>query len=378
MRVAVAAAVVALGAPGASVSEAAERFVHVGNVGPQDGKGAVTGDVGAQTRRTLEALDVRLKAGGSSLAQAAAVMVYLRNASDFGAMNAAYATFWPKDPPTRTTIVTRPSHPDALVEMSATGLRAGVERTVVLPGGWKASPSPYSYGIRSGDTLFLSGLVARNPQDNTVAGSGIAPQTRQVLDNGAAILGAAGMSHADVASARVYITDAATFQDMNATYRTAFPKAPPARATVVSALAGSDYVVEITMLAVKGARETFAVPNPDGTPGSPNPNLSGAVRVGDRLHVAGLLGNTPANPGDAAAQTAEILARLGRVLKTAGFTPAEVTDGVVYVTDWKHRPAVEAELAKAFGANAPPLAWVESALVARDAPVEIMVNATKR
>ena len=34
----------------------------------------------------------------------------------------------------------------------------GGERTVVHPGDWSKSPSPYSYGIKSGNTLFLSGL----------------------------------------------------------------------------------------------------------------------------------------------------------------------------------------------------------------------------
>ena len=33
------------------------------------------------------------------------MMVYLRNAADFAAMNEVYATYWPKDPPTRTTVV---------------------------------------------------------------------------------------------------------------------------------------------------------------------------------------------------------------------------------------------------------------------------------
>ena len=42
---------------------------------------------------------------GSDIANAASVMVYLRNASDFAAMNEVYSTFWPKDPPARTTVV---------------------------------------------------------------------------------------------------------------------------------------------------------------------------------------------------------------------------------------------------------------------------------
>ena len=30
------------------------------------------------------------------------------------------------------------------------------------------SPNPYSYGIKTGTTLFLAGLVSRNGKDNSV------------------------------------------------------------------------------------------------------------------------------------------------------------------------------------------------------------------
>ena len=81
----------------------------------------------------------------------------------------------------------------------------GGERRVVHPSDWIASPNPYSYGIKSGNTLFLSGLVSRNGKDNTRVKGDITTQTKTVLDNGAAILKAAGMSFADVVSARVFL-----------------------------------------------------------------------------------------------------------------------------------------------------------------------------
>ena len=104
-------------------------------------------------------------------------------------------------------------------------------------------------------------------------------------------LAAAGMTLADVVSSRVFITDTALFQDMNAVYRTAFPANPPARATVKVGLTAPQYLVEITMLAVKGgARDVVTTPNADGTPGQPNPVLSSAIKVGPRLFLSGMLG----------------------------------------------------------------------------------------
>ena len=88
------------------------------------------------------------------------------------------------------------------------------------------------------------------------------------------------------------------------------------------------------MVAVKDpGRKAITTPNADGTAGTANPNLSSAIQVGNRLYVAGILGNTAANKGDAKAQTAELLARVGRTLKAAGFDWAHVVDGVVYLPD---------------------------------------------
>ena len=126
------------------------------------------GDILAQTRKVLEDMSGVLQKSGSSLANVASVHVYLTKAEDFPAMNEVYRTFWPKDPPVRTTIVSDLVIPGALVEMSMVAIPSGGERVVIHPPDWIKSPNPYSYGIRSGDTLFLAGLVSRNGKDNSV------------------------------------------------------------------------------------------------------------------------------------------------------------------------------------------------------------------
>ena len=229
---------------------------------PTDASGAVVaGDIRAQTARALDNLSALLAKNGSRMAQVAAVTVYLRNQSDFAAMNEVYARYWPKDPPTRTTVVVNLVAPEALVEISMVALRDGVERRVVHPASWLRSPSPYSYAVQSGNTLFLAGLVSRNGKDNTAVPGDMKTQTQTVLQNAADILGAAGMTLADVVSSRVFITDTSMFQDMNGVYRSAFTSNPPARATVRAALIAPQYLVEITMLAVKdGQRAVLTTP----------------------------------------------------------------------------------------------------------------------
>jgi len=359
----------------------ADGLIYVAGMLGTGANGAIAkGDIKAQTKQTLENISATLKAGGSSLANAASVLVYLRNASDFAAMNEVYSSHWQKDPPARTTVVvTQPlANPDGLIEISMVAVPNGGERVVIHPSDWIKSPSPYSYGIKSGNTLFLSGLVSRNGKDNTNVKGDVPTQTKTVLDNGAAILKQAGMSFADVVSARVYLTDDTKFQEMNGAYRTYFPSNPPARATVKAGLTNPDYLVEITMVAVKDpGRKAITTPNADGTPGTKNANLSSAIQVGNRLYVSGTLGNTPANKGDVKAQTAEIMARVGRTLKAAGFDWGNLVDGVVYLPDMSKFPDMNAAYREAIAKDFPARATIGMGLMGADAAVEIMFTAVK-
>ena len=335
------------------------------------------GDILAQTRKVLEDMSGVLQKSGSSLANVASVHVYLTKAEDFPAMNEVYRTFWPKDPPVRTTIVSDLVIPGALVEMSMVAIPSGGERAVIHPPDWIKSPNPYSYGIRSGDTLFLAGLVSRNGKDNSVVEGDMTAQTKTVLDNAGQILKAAGLSFDNVVSSRVFITDGTKFQEMNKTYQTYFSKDPPARATVIAPLMGPQYQVEITLTASRLPKKAHTTPAADGSPGKPNPNLSSAIHVGNRLYVSGILGNDASNKGNTEAQTVELLNRVTRTMKAAGFDWANVVDGIVYITDVKNFDAMNKGYRTIFSKDFPARATVRTGLVAADGLVEIMFVAAK-
>ena len=335
------------------------------------------GDIKAQTKAVIESMSQALQKAGSSLANVASVHVYLTKADDFAAMNEVYRTFWPKDPPVRTTIVSDLVLAGGLVEMSMVAVPNGGERVVIHPSDWMKSPNPYSYGIRSGDTLFLAGLVSRNGKDNSVVEGDMTAQTKTVLDNAGQILKAAGMSFENVVSSRVFITDQTKFQEMNKTYQTYFPKDPPARATVVAPLMGPQYQVEITLTASKQPKQAFTTPAADGSPGKPNPILSSAIKAGNKLYVSGILGNTPDTKGNTEAQTVELLNRVGRTLKAAGYDWTNVVDGIVYITDVKNFDAMNAGYRTIFTKDFPSRATVRTGLVNADGLVEIMFVAAK-
>ena len=352
-----------------SAAVKAGGLIYLSGTLAQDDKGALVadGDVAAQTRRVIERMRDVLKASGSSLEQVVAVTVYLRSAGDFQVMNDTYKTFWPKDPPTRTTVIT-----DLLlgadVEISMIAVPNGGERKIIHPADWVKSPNPYSYAIRTGDTLFMSGLVPRNGKDNTPVGGDIKTQTTAVMENAGQLLKAAGMDFTNVVSARVYLPDGAGFQDMNGAYRRYFPENPPARATVVAGLAGPQYAVEMTFIASSAPRQAYA----------PVANLSGAVKAGNRIYLSGILGHTDETAGDATAQTKEVMLRIGKMLEANGYTPADVVDAIVYLTDLNQFAKMNEEYRALFGKDFPARATVGTGLVAKGAVVEIMVTAVKQ
>jgi len=79
--------------------------------------GALVEGIEAQTRGTLELIKDTLEAAGSSLDKVVKATVHLTNAQDFPALNQVYRTFFPKDPPARTAIITEKVFPGILVEI---------------------------------------------------------------------------------------------------------------------------------------------------------------------------------------------------------------------------------------------------------------------
>jgi len=67
--------------------------------------GQITGDeIQAQTRQCLENLKAVLACAGTSLDKLLKVNVYLRNMDDFERFNEVYVSYFPSQPPSRTTV----------------------------------------------------------------------------------------------------------------------------------------------------------------------------------------------------------------------------------------------------------------------------------
>ena len=105
-----------------------------------------------------------------------------------------------------------------------------------------------SSAVVHGNTVYLAGQVA-----NHAEGKSVAEQTLEILAAIDVLLAEARTDKSKLLSATIWLTDMATFDDMNGVWeRWIPPGAAPARATVLSPkLAGSAYKIEIGVIAAR-------------------------------------------------------------------------------------------------------------------------------
>jgi enamine deaminase RidA (YjgF/YER057c/UK114 family) len=102
-----------------------------------------------------------------------------------------------------------------------------------------------SMAVAHGNTVYLAGHVASNPK-----GTSVTEQTKDILAQIEARLKEAGSDKSKLLSANIWLTDMATFPEMNAVWDAWVVQGhTPARATVRADLATPDYKVEIMVTA---------------------------------------------------------------------------------------------------------------------------------
>jgi 2-iminobutanoate/2-iminopropanoate deaminase len=103
---------------------------------------------------------------------------------------------------------------------------------------------------RPGKLVFISGLTAKNERGDIVGVGDVRAQTRQVCDNLAAAMRAAGGSLGDILRVDVYIKDMGGFKDIHEIRREYFGPNPPASTMVaVAGFTHPDMLIEINAIA---------------------------------------------------------------------------------------------------------------------------------
>jgi 2-iminobutanoate/2-iminopropanoate deaminase len=118
-----------------------------------------------------------------------------------------------------------------------------VTRAEIRVDGLAEPLSHYTDAVRAGNLLFVSGLVAVDGEGNLVGGEDVVAQTRQVFENMRAILAAAGCGFENVVKVTIFLTDIDDRPAINPVRQEVFGEARPAST-----------LVEVTRLAVSGAR----------------------------------------------------------------------------------------------------------------------------
>ena len=116
--------------PGALAGLPFSSAVRVGNllflsgqIGVMPGTRDLAPDgIAGQTRQTMENIKAVLEHAGSGLDRVVKCTVFLGNIADYAAMNAVYSSFFPKDPPARSTLAASGLALGAAVEIECIAL----------------------------------------------------------------------------------------------------------------------------------------------------------------------------------------------------------------------------------------------------------------
>jgi 2-iminobutanoate/2-iminopropanoate deaminase len=109
---------------------------------------------------------------------------------------------------------------------------------------------PYSQAIRAGEFVFCSGQIPLDSQSGEMVSGGIAAQARQVMNNLAAVLKAAGCDFSTVVKTTIFLADLKDFTVVNDVYGEYFKGDPPARATIQVAALPRGSLIEIEAVAL--------------------------------------------------------------------------------------------------------------------------------
>ena len=110
---------------------------------------------------------------------------------------------------------------------------------------------PYNQAVLAGETLYVSGQIAIDPNSGELVQDNIAEETHQVMNNLKAVLKAANMGMKNIVKCSIFISDMGNFAEINEVYGLYFKDNYPARETVEVACLPKNVNVEISAIAVK-------------------------------------------------------------------------------------------------------------------------------
>jgi 2-iminobutanoate/2-iminopropanoate deaminase len=118
-------------------------------------------------------------------------------------------------------------------------------RTTITAPDAPAAIGPYSHAVAHDGLLFCSGALPLDPDSGKMADESVAAETKQCLENLAAICRAAGTDLGKALRMTIYTTRLETFEEINEAYGSFFASAPPARVAIGVAALPKGAAVEL-------------------------------------------------------------------------------------------------------------------------------------
>ncbi|MBC7384748.1 MAG: RidA family protein [Cryobacterium sp.] len=123
-------------------------------------------------------------------------------------------------------------------------------KKIILTKDAPAPIGPYSQAVRVGNLLFCSGMIPLVPSSGEIAQGDVKAQTKQVMDNIAALLKSAELDLSRVVKTTIFLKSMADFPVVNEVYGSYFKGEFPARSTVEVSRLPKDVSVEIEVIAI--------------------------------------------------------------------------------------------------------------------------------
>jgi enamine deaminase RidA (YjgF/YER057c/UK114 family) len=210
--------------------------------------GALAGNtIEEQTAQVMRNQEDLLAPAGMTFGDLAASRIYLTDSSYYAGLNEAYKKFVTAPPPARATINAAPVEPGHLLQIQSVAVKGSAKDR---PSGEGITSPIHSYSVKTGDTLYVTGMTGRAP-DGSYARNDIKAQTRQALRTIEEQLKRHDMTFADAVDAVVWLRDPRHAAAMNEVYREIVNPNPPSRATVRLSPNTADGLIEIMMIAKK-------------------------------------------------------------------------------------------------------------------------------
>lgn len=124
-------------------------------------------------------------------------------------------------------------------------------KTIITTAQAPSPIGPYSQAVETGNLIFISGQVAKDPATGKLIIGDIRSETKQVMENLKAILQTANADFSQVVKTTIFLSDMNNFSAMNEVYGSYFSGDYPARETVGVSGLPLGVNVEISMIAVR-------------------------------------------------------------------------------------------------------------------------------